>query len=213
MQNVTRLLYAAINFSVHLRAVTLADKATAVFISMDGVATMLEPVPGIKRGDGVHGLLDTRVESLPGACLDGPQGGFELTQTQLHRRQIGRVGGQIEQPHPAAGQGLLHPPALWADRLSMTTRSPGTKVGPNTRFTYVRNTSASVAPLTVITAWRPSTPRVPSRVIFSPSWQGTRPMTRSPGDARPYIRLLARFTADSSMNFTRRRSSGAIRSQ
>jgi hypothetical protein len=29
MQNVTRLLYAAIDFSVYLRAVTLADKARA----------------------------------------------------------------------------------------------------------------------------------------------------------------------------------------
>jgi len=69
---------------------------------------MPEPVLGIYGGDGLHRLLDCRIEGLAGACFGGSQGRFELAHTQLHRREIRRVGGQKYPPHPAARQGLLN---------------------------------------------------------------------------------------------------------
>src|SRR2546421_8674386 len=74
---------------------------------------------------------------------------------------------------------------LWADRLSITTMSPGDKVGSRHCRTY----STKIAPVmarsmtkgAVIASWRNPATKV---IVFQ--WpHGTRPTTRWPRGARP----------------------------
>src|SRR5215510_10502107 len=126
---------------------------------------MREPAQGIRRRHRSQGLRDDPVERLPRPRFGFPQERVDFPPARLDRRQIGRVGRQIQ---PRRARACWMPGALWAARLSMTTISPGVSVGARMCFTYARHTSVAVAPSTVITAWIPSTPRVPSLVTLGP---------------------------------------------
>jgi hypothetical protein len=101
----------------------------------------------------------------------GDRAGEEGGQDRRRTRRLASLGGRST--------------AGWAPRLSSTTRSPGASVGPSPGFTEARDTSAAVAPATVIMAWRPCGPSAANTVTGAPSCWGTLPTTRSPLGARP----------------------------
>jgi hypothetical protein len=68
---------------------------------------MSEPVLCVEGRDGFHDLLECGLKSLAGAGFRRSQGRLDLTQAQLHGRQVRRVWWYIEQPSPVPGQRLL----------------------------------------------------------------------------------------------------------
>jgi hypothetical protein len=68
---------------------------------------MLEPAPGIGEADRHYSCRHGGVERPPRACLGFAQRRLHCRPTRFDGRQVRRVGQQIEQTGPAAGDRLL----------------------------------------------------------------------------------------------------------
>src|SRR5229473_2578359 len=92
---------------------------------------------------------------------------------------------------------------LWAGRLSMTTISPGDKVGSR----HCRMYSTKMAPVIARSMTKGAviaSCRKPATKVIVFQWpQGTRPTTRRPRLARPRSRAMAVLVPVSSMNTSR----------
>jgi len=88
--------------------------------------------------------------------------------------------------------------SLCADRLSITTMSPGLSVGSRTCRTYSRNTSPVVAPSMAMQAVLPSR-RIDEIIVVVHQWpHGASSIMRWPPFARPRRRVIFVFAPDSS---------------
>jgi hypothetical protein len=69
---------------------------------------MPEPVVCIDSCDGRQGLAQRGIEGVTGPRLRGAQAGLNLRPARLNRRQIRRVGGQIQEVDAPPSQHLLN---------------------------------------------------------------------------------------------------------
>jgi hypothetical protein len=93
---------------------------------------MSKPCQRIAFGNRRKSQLECLEEFIRRARLRGTENGFEFRPAFLNRIEIGRVGRQELDARPARRDGRLDYRALWAGRLSITTMSPGTRVGAKT---------------------------------------------------------------------------------
>ena len=141
--------------SSHAGLRLLQQPARAEFPLIQAVSGMGEEVCAfdwLELSKGVGGGGFERVEGSRGMLSHM---GLELGEGIFDRIEVGTVGRQVEQLGAAGLDGLLTPATLWAGRLSMTTISPGRRVGTSICSTQARKHSPSIGPSRSIGATKP----------------------------------------------------------
>jgi hypothetical protein len=78
---------------------------------------MHKPAVGIGWRDHDQDMGDGAIKNSAGPSLGHPQGGFDLRPTGLDRREIRRVGRQVQQTRATASQGLLDPHSFMGTQI------------------------------------------------------------------------------------------------
>jgi len=100
-----------------------------------GIAGLEEIVTALALGNGVEDVGDGVADGVlgPGGGLSEPV--FELGEELLDRVEVGRVFRKQEEVRAAPRMAWRTAALLCEPRLSMTTTSPGRRVGTRTRST------------------------------------------------------------------------------